>query len=484
MSQGATLRFRGLRRPRARASVNAPQATLLPPSPIAGGVEERLPGRLGTLEATSFVVAYVVGLYSIGLLLGVTPDVGWALALLAIGAVYTLMGSLVYAELGTRFPRAGGEYAFVERAFGARWGFFRAWASFALVIPATLALIAEIDVQFMERVFGALTPLGERVLAILLLSLGCWVNLFGIRTSGRVMLAWIAIKLAALGLLVVGAFGVLHAGLMPSDALRPASPPPGPALLLLVAAVPVAMLLYDGAYDVVALAEDLRDSRRSLPRALLFGLAASAALFVVMALGSLAVLGYHGAGAGLGVFDAIGASLGPAWEVAALGAYATVGYAGSSAILLSGSRYAFGAARDGHFFGAFAWLHPRLGTPVPALLLVWAVAVGFVLLGDIRALVSFYVSALGFLSFLAIAALLKFRRTGEGASGHFQAPGGAWLPLAWAFATTLVTGAALLDASRRIGLAGAALVVVMLGLAFPVHAAARRRGARASRKRS
>ncbi|MEA3202268.1 MAG: basic amino acid/polyamine antiporter, family [Thermoplasmata archaeon] len=438
--------------------------------------EARLPGRLSAFVAGCFVVGYVVGLSTIGFLVQTTPSMLGMVLVLLVGALYTGAGSLVYAELSTRVPRAGGEYAYVERAFGPRWGFFRAWAAFAVVLPATLALIAQIDVQFLEQLFGALTPAGETQAAMLLLAAGFWANAFGVKASGRLVVAWAAIKAIVLAALVAGAVWVVAHGRVAADAVAPATP--APLWPLLVAAVPIAMLLYDGSYDVVALAEDLQEPRRALPRALLGGLAISFLLFALMGVATLLVLGFAGAdGNSLGVFAGIGAAFGPGAQRVMLALYFTVGSAGTAGILLAASRYAYGAARDGHFFRSFAALHPRLGTPVRALGLVLAFALAYTMMAGVRGLVSFYISALGLLSLLAVAALFRLRRRGLGEPDHFRAPGGAWLPLLWAAATLAVTAASLWDAKDRIGLAGAAAMLLMLGLAFPIHWAATRRRA-------
>ena len=101
---------------------------------------------------------------------------------------------------------------------------------------------------------------------------------------------------------------------------------------------------------------------------------------------------------------------------------------------------------------------------------MFALAVGYLLLADVRGLISFYVSALGVLALLSVAALLRFRRTGAGAADAFRAPGGVWLPAAWGIGTLLVLAAALADASARIGVSGALVVLLVLAAAFPAHA--------------
>ncbi|MHB8585065.1 MAG: APC family permease [Thermoplasmatota archaeon] len=446
-------------------------------SPTRSGAEEALPRRLGHVVATAFVVGYVVGLSGIALIFPTTPSIPWLLAILALGGVYTAAGSLIYAELSTRVPRAGGEYAYVERAFGPRWGFFRAWAAFAVVLPATLALFVQIDVQFLESMFGGLTPVGEKVLAILLLTLGLWVNLFGVKLSGRVITTWGAVKVATIVVLAGGAVWLLAMGRTAPDAWAAPTGVPGgfDALALVVAAVPFALLLYDGSYDVVALAEDMREPRRTLPFALFWGLAVSFVLFAIMGTSVLLVGGYsRTSGNVLAVFQALGVVYGPSVQQVVLVAYFLVAFGGTTAILLAASRYAFGAARDGHFLPVFGRLAGERRTPIPALALVYACAVGYTLMAGINGLISFYAGALGVLSLLAIAALLVLRRRNLGAADHFRAPGGTWLPVAWGGVTLLVVAASSIDAAVQIGPAASVGLFVLLGTAFPVFALSRR----------
>jgi amino acid transporter len=243
-----------------------------------------------------------------------------------------------------------------------------------------------------------------------------------------------------------------------------------------VTAVPFALLIYDGAYDVVALAEDMKEPRRTLPFALFAGLAISFVLFSVLGAALLVVQGYGVAsGDVVAVFRGLGTAFGPGVERAFLFAYTLVGFGGTTAILLGASRYAFGAARDGHFLAIVGRLHPRRKTPTAALFLVYLLCVGYALAAGINGLISFYVSALAALSLLAIAALLRLRRMGVGAQDHFRAPGGTALPLAWGAVTLLVITASLWDSASQIGIAGAVGLFVLLGLAFPVLALTRRR---------
>src|SRR5947208_2777873 len=90
---------------------------------------------MGLFGAISMVVGVVIGS---GIFLSVNKVAAgagseWLMVLAwAIGGALTLMGALTYAELGTLFPRAGGEYVFVKEAFGPFVGFISGWTGFTV----------------------------------------------------------------------------------------------------------------------------------------------------------------------------------------------------------------------------------------------------------------------------------------------------------------------------------------------------------------
>ncbi|HET9037844.1 MAG TPA: amino acid permease, partial [Myxococcaceae bacterium] len=61
------------------------------------------------------------------------PQPALILGLWAAGGLFALAGALAYAELGTMFPRAGGQYHFLKEAYGRVWGFLFGWASFLVI---------------------------------------------------------------------------------------------------------------------------------------------------------------------------------------------------------------------------------------------------------------------------------------------------------------------------------------------------------------
>src|SRR5271170_1980156 len=59
-----------------------------------------------------------------------------------VGAVLSLFGAMSFAELGAMIPEAGGEYAYLRRAFGPVWGFLFGWMHSIVGRPSSMASIA------------------------------------------------------------------------------------------------------------------------------------------------------------------------------------------------------------------------------------------------------------------------------------------------------------------------------------------------------
>src|SRR5688572_25437330 len=221
------------------------------------------------------------------------------LALWAFGGLLALAGSLSYAELGVLLPRAGGEYAYLHRAFGPLWGFLSGWASFLAGFSAPTALCAIVLVKCASDFFPALDPdagsaaawklalipgaeplpagllVGSAV--VLLLSLA---HLRSVGLGVRVQNALTLLKIAVVGLLVAAALasGRADVALLSSGDPLPASeaaPLAGRALLFV-------MMAYSGWNATSYMAGEVQDPRRVLPRAAVTGTLAVAVLYLLL----------------------------------------------------------------------------------------------------------------------------------------------------------------------------------------------------------
>src|SRR5690606_4838050 len=86
------------------------------------------------------------------------------------GGVISLMGALCYSELAAAFAHPGGDYHFLERAWGRRFAFLFAWARFAVINTGAIALLGFVIGDYMNRVIN-LGPHGPAIYAFVSVAL-------------------------------------------------------------------------------------------------------------------------------------------------------------------------------------------------------------------------------------------------------------------------------------------------------------------------
>ena len=90
-----------------------------------------------------------------------------------------LIGSLIYAELGTRFPRTGGEYVYISKAFGPFWGFIFGWAQLLIIRTSPAAGISLITANYIGY-FVEIDQLQKNLIAICIIIFFGFVNYIGV----------------------------------------------------------------------------------------------------------------------------------------------------------------------------------------------------------------------------------------------------------------------------------------------------------------
>src|SRR4051812_9826092 len=305
---------------------------------------------LGLADAVSLVVGIIVGS---GLFMtppGVFANVPSPLAGLCVwlaGGAVAAVGALVYAELATAYPSPAGEYVYLRRAYGPAVGFAFAWAQLAVIrTGASLAPIAYVFATHADRLYplGPHSRLAYAAAAVGGLSV---VNAFGIHPGRRTQNALTLAKVVGLGGLVVAGFW-----------LAGSSPPPPATESRAAVSWPLALVLvlwtYSGWHEAAYVVADLRDRSRTFVRAILLGVAAVTAIYLLVNAALVAGLGFAGVRSSTVLAsDLLDRALGPgggqamAWLVivSTLGAI--------NGLVLTGGRFfaGFGALHPG-----FAWL--------------------------------------------------------------------------------------------------------------------------------
>ncbi len=385
--------------------------------------------RLGVAHAVSVCVGMVIGagiFKSTPLAAANLPSAGPLLAAWLFGGVVSLAGALCFAELAAAFPDPGGDYFFLRKAYGGRLGFLFAWSRFAVIHTGSMALLAFSLGDYLAEVLdigvngSALTGAG----AIVLLA---GVNLAGLRFGIGAQLALMLVVVA--GLLLVGAGGAALAQTPTTDAVS-AALRPGAALVFV-------FLAYGGWSDAATLSAEMRDPEHGMRRALTIGMGTVTALYLLANWAYLRGLSIGGlAASNAPAADLLLAAFGRPGQIAIVVVVAVTSVTSMNAILITGARTAYAAARDTAALGVLRRWHVERGTPSAAIVAMALVSLVLVAFGAYTragfATMVDYLSPVYWL-FLTLSgvAVLVLRRRYPDARRPFHVPGYPLVPLAF-----------------------------------------------------
>lgn len=386
---------------------------------------------------------------------------GWILAAWALGGVMALCGALFLAELGSAFPRAGGDYAYLRECFGPLPAFLYGWLFFTVSGTGSIAALAvaagELGHELLPSVPGAAVAVGAIVGLTAL-------NTLGLRTGAWTQNVLTVVKIGALVLVV--AVGFLAPAAAPDPAV-PASAPFGPPIPLLglgMVLVPISFA-YMGWNAAGYVGGEVRAPGRNLPLGLLLGTGLVMGLYLLVNaayLHALTPAQMQGEDAMVAT-RACEAVLGGRARVV-IGSLVLLSIAGGlNGMVLSHARVLYAMAREGQFFGVFGHVHPRWRTPDAALWIQAAWTLGLVATGTFARLVGYVTFVMVAMSALVVVGLFVLRRRRGQAPAPFRSPAFPVLPALYlvgcAWILVGVVRFAPLDAAIGTGLAlvGAAI---------------------------
>jgi APA family basic amino acid/polyamine antiporter len=324
---------------------------------------------------------------------------GWILLAWALGGLAILASSLVMAELATRFPESGGEYAWLREAFGPFVAFFFGWGYTVFMVAGGVATIAA---AFGDAAVELMEAGSSRSWAAAAVAAVAAANMAGLRSGAALQDALTMFKVA-----VVAAAAGFAFSLSPE-----AGPPPDPSFpagAAWVAALPPVIWAYAGSTDAVKLSGEIERPERAIPRALLGATFALTVLYLVVNAGLLWGLGPRAlAESHLPVAVVAERAFGAAGEVVVSAGSAVVFLGALSSTLLATTRVAWALGRDGYGFG-FLGRMSQSQAPVGALALVGAIAFGLALARDFEAILRIYFFAGAILFGLVYLTLPVFR---------------------------------------------------------------------------
>jgi APA family basic amino acid/polyamine antiporter len=372
---------------------------------------------LGRVDALAIGVGAVIGtgiFRTTGLVVASTGGLAGATALWLLGGVVSLLGALVYGDLATRVPEAGGPYAYVREAFGRTAGFVDGWLQAGVSVPARQAASFAAIGEVLSELTGIAHPraLGAAVLIALLA-----VNLAGTRTGANVQRVLTAAKLVALGsVIALLFFPARHAPIGDTTTVASAT---------LVTALAGIWFAFLGWSDVALLAEELHAPRRDLRFVLVTTVLVATGVYVAFEVA--VALGLGGGEAAASSFPALRMAetrMGASGErfLAAVALVSMVG--GVSEGLLVRPRIAFALARDGLAPQGLARVGVR-GTPWAAMMAHAAVVLALLATGTFASLLLLLTLAQAAAGWLEAASWFRIVRL---RAPVVPCPGAPWVP--------------------------------------------------------
>ncbi|CAL9657077.1 APC family permease [Streptomyces sp. Tu 3180] len=385
-----------------------------------GGAQETttLKRALTTPLLYFFILGDVLGAGVYVLVGQVAADAGGAVwAPLVVALLLALLTAASYAELATKYPRAGGASHYATRAFGPFFGFVAGFCMLAAGIVSVAALARGFGGDYLS----AFVTLPVGLVAVLFLALLALVNARGIKESTRANVVATVVEVSGLAVIVVlGAWLLLRGDGDVGRLTQLGTPEKGAAAAVLSGSV-LAYYSFVGFETSVNVAEETRDPRRSYPRALFGALATAGAVYVLVGMAaSAAVPTARLAGSSGPLLEVVEEAGGVPTRL--FSAIALVAVANGA--LLTGimsSRLAYGMAKDGLLPAALTKVLPGRRTPWAAIAATTLLAMLLALTGSVATLASTLVLLLLVVFLMVNTAVLVLRRE-PGEADHFRTP--------------------------------------------------------------
>jgi APA family basic amino acid/polyamine antiporter len=343
-----------------------------------------------------------------------------------VGGLLSFFGALTYAELGAVRPWAGGEYVYIRDGYGPLAGFLYAWTWFLIAKPGSIATVTSGLVRVLGN-FSAFGFLPHPIIALHLSDTRLFVityghlvaiaatilitglNYIGVRRAGNFHLVFTSLKVMMIaGIAFVGF--TASSGTWSNFGTQFLGAKGGMAGFM--AALVAALWAYDGWNDLNMVGGEIRNPARSIPIALIAGVA----LVAVLYMGMNAAIQYTMSATAIAhspvpASDATEIAIGR-WGAALVSAGMALSMLVTlNGTIMSGGRVPFALARDGYFFRALADVHPRFHTPGLALIIQALIAIVLLLVGGVfRELFSLTIFAEWLFYMIAASTVFVFRK--------------------------------------------------------------------------
>ena len=381
-----------------------------------------------------------------------------------LGGIVSLFGALSVAELGAAMPQAGGQYVYLNEAYGPIWGYLYGWSAVAVINTAS---IAAVGVAFSEYL-GFFFPIsdasikGIAVVTIVLLTI---INIVDVKSGARFQNLFTLSKLGAIfGIILLGLVmeGGTNQNLSPIFSDKPFIGLIGPLGLAMVSV----LWTFDGWIFITYVAGEVKNPGRNIPLSLIFCMLIVVSVYLLLNYVLLFILGFTGMnGSELVVSDAASVFLGNkgAAVVTLIILISLIG--ANNGFVLSSARINYAMARDKLFFNQAAQIHSRFKSPANALIIqcVWACILTFT--GTFNQLITYIIFASWIFYGMSAGAVIILRKKKPDMDRPYKTPAYPWIPIIFIFFAIFLTINTIMEAPRDATI-GAGIILAGLPLYY------------------
>ena len=463
---------------------------------------------LGLIDATSLVAGSMIGSGIFLVTAAMARDVGsaaWILVIWLVTGLLTMSAALSYGELAGMMPNAGGQYVYIQRAFGKLVSFLYGWTVFTVIQTGVIAAVAVAFANYSAVFFPVLEneifTIGKsfvfsnkQVLAMASIILLTYINTKGVKNGKIIQLVFTSAKLIALfALIILGLYVGLKTNVFSDnftnmwDASKTTLEENGTititklsgiALLGAMGATIINSLFSSDAWNnVTFIAGEIKDPKKNIPRSLFLGTLIVTIIYILANIAYLALLPLNGISNGVTVAqngimfasqDRVGAAAASVifgnigvLIMAALIMVSTFGC--NSGLILSGGRLFYAMANDALFFINAKELNQHQ-VPAKALWLqcIWACVL--CVSGKYGDLLTYATFASLLFYIITIGGIFVLRKKEPNAERPYKAFGYPFVPILYIIITSLICISLLIYDTTNTGLG-----LVIVGLGIPIY---------------